>query len=62
VHEWIADRMPAAPVNVMAQFHPDGCPTRRISSAGGRCQEYACAPAVHRSPWMKCSSCSIMNF
>jgi putative pyruvate formate lyase activating enzyme len=23
VLEWIADRMPAAPVNVMAQFHPD---------------------------------------
>jgi putative pyruvate formate lyase activating enzyme len=21
VHEWIADRMPAAPVNLMAQFH-----------------------------------------
>ena len=23
VHEWIADPMPAAPVNLMAQFHPD---------------------------------------
>jgi putative pyruvate formate lyase activating enzyme len=23
VLEWIAERVPAAPVNVMAQFHPD---------------------------------------